>query len=241
MAPTLLILSNGEGCFSLKLKIRAAVSREYAPPSLASLKGTLNTRPGSHTAHACVFSHSVSDFECFCKVVNLYFFYQEIPKQANTWLPQSFLSQWRKLAGDLSCVGVSSLLFWNVLQDGTKTDIWCPGGGSGLLCRPEDRLWGTSAVWERTWDELARYCNVFIVTCAPAAVGVGGMQDLPLGNVWCCRTSQWDVVAMWPAYKPAGEAEQLQRSHHNSAVPCSARLESQLYLLSLIFSRAGIH
>lgn len=79
-----------------------------------------------------------------------------------------------KLAGDPSCIGVRSLLFWNILQDeDKKPDIWCPGGGSGHLCGPKGRLWGTSAVQERTWDELAMYCNVFTVTCAPHAVGVG--------------------------------------------------------------------
>lgn len=62
-----------------------------------------------HTDHASVFSHSDSDFECFCKFVNLNCFYLEIPKQANIWLPQSFVpvsaATWKELAGYPSYVG----------------------------------------------------------------------------------------------------------------------------------------
>lgn len=42
-APSLLILWNGEVCFSLKLKMRAAIYRESTPPQLSIFKWYLNT------------------------------------------------------------------------------------------------------------------------------------------------------------------------------------------------------
>lgn len=63
MAPSLLLLSNGKGCFSLKLKIRAAISWGYPPPHLASSDGTWNTPVYAVTqlmAHACVFTQSLA-------------------------------------------------------------------------------------------------------------------------------------------------------------------------------------
>lgn len=163
-----------------------------------------------------VSSHSVSDFEWFCKFVHFYYSYLEIPKQANTWLPQSLVpvsaATWKE-------TGWRSFLCWgkvlvaleypsrwhkNIHRHNIyKIDIWCPGGGTGHLCRPKDRLWGTS-VQERTWDELAIYCNVFTVTWAPMLwewdAGPASWVCLLLQNipVRCCRcvaclqTSWWD-------------------------------------------------
>ena len=38
MAPSSLILSNGQGCFSLKLKTRAVIYRESTPPQFGIFK-----------------------------------------------------------------------------------------------------------------------------------------------------------------------------------------------------------
>lgn len=177
MAPSWLFLSNGKGCFSLKLKIRAAISREYPPPCSASSDGTWNTPVHAVTQLMPVCSGTQP--LALSVFANLLIYIIFILKSLNRPIPgchralfQYLLPLGRKLAGDPSCVGVRSLLFWNILQDGTKPDVWCPGGGTGHLCRPKDRLWGTR-VQERTWAELAMYSNVFSVTCAPHAVGVG--------------------------------------------------------------------
>lgn len=62
-APSLLILSNGEVCFSLKLKTRAAIYRESTPPQLSIFTWYLKyCCPGCHAAGPCVFCDSVSDF-----------------------------------------------------------------------------------------------------------------------------------------------------------------------------------
>lgn len=145
-------LSNGEGCFSLKLKTRAAIYRESTPPQFSIFTWYPKyCCPGCHAAGPCVFCDSVSDFECFLKVVYFIFF---ILKSLNKPIPgchralffYCVLSQWRRLAGDPSYVGVRPLLFWNILQHETKIDVPCPAGGTELLCRPKDRLWGISAI-----------------------------------------------------------------------------------------------
>lgn len=86
MSPSLLILSNGEGCFSLKLKTRAAIYRESTPPQFSIFNWYLKyCCPGCHTAGPCVFCDSVSDFlHVFLKLFILYFF---ILKSLNRPIP----------------------------------------------------------------------------------------------------------------------------------------------------------
>lgn len=126
MAPSLLILSNGEGCFSLKLKIRAAMSREYPPSSLASSDGTWNTpvHAGTQLMPVCSVTQSLT----LSVFANLLIYIIFILKSLNRPIPgchrawfQYLLPLGRKLAGNPSCVGVRSLLFWIILQDSTKT------------------------------------------------------------------------------------------------------------------------